>query len=590
MSAAEAAVGKRLKVWWDADGEWFVGAIVETRTFDDGFATEEVRIKYTDGQIMWHNLQRENFKWLAERRSESSVRGPTKVQRSPKRRHEEEEGEQQQACPASPLGLPPRLTGGGHDEAAAAAAAAQANGKPPPGWHKKSDFGKAKGWRGPNGQRAKNPIEAWRVHFEGADSEPGAKRQRPGDTGPRSDLGSDVWEIDRLVDDRGRGREFLVRWKGWSAEHDTWQAASDIMAAEAIEQYDARVSAAADAVRQAAAEGLTLERSDNASGFRGVQPSGDNRFKAYYGNAGRTCLGKFDTAEEAALAYALARAAAAMDQWAQCDACGKWRRLPAGVAAPDESTRWACAMVKGGSCEAPEEADEGDGNVDLKPAAELTLERSDLAATGYKGVTRAGASRFTATMSVRGKTKSLGTFDSVEEAALAFARARVAADKEKVKKKVSEGAETAAVAGEESLSGGEEEPASVLAAEALRQAAAEGLELERSGRNATGFTGVKDDQRSASSFRYSVTFDKAWLGAFLTAEEAALARARARAATPEDEDEEADVYERPDTRGGKQPSYKETLLVMPAEERGLSRPWTDGEDARLGALVAEHYE
>jgi hypothetical protein len=66
---------------------------------------------------------------------------------------------------------------------------------------------------------------------------------------------------------------------------------------------------AAEALRQAAAEGLTLERSDNAAGFRGVKRHG-RRFEARIGDGssgGHTHLGMFDTAEEAALAYARAR-------------------------------------------------------------------------------------------------------------------------------------------------------------------------------------------------------------------------------------------------------------------------------------------
>ena len=37
-------------------------------------------------------------------------------------------------------------------------------------------------------------------------------------------------------------------------------------------------------------------------------------------------------------------AAASDAVWVCCDKCDKWRRLPAGVAAPDESSPWECAM------------------------------------------------------------------------------------------------------------------------------------------------------------------------------------------------------------------------------------------------------
>ena len=59
----------------------------------------------------------------------------------------------------------------------------------------------------------------------------------------------------------------------------------------------------------------------------------------------------------------------AADAWAQCDACGKWRRLPTGVAPPGESARWECAMLEGGCCGAPEEAeDESEAEDEFKQA------------------------------------------------------------------------------------------------------------------------------------------------------------------------------------------------------------------------------
>jgi hypothetical protein len=74
-------------------------------------------------------------------------------------------------------------------------------------------------------------------------------------------------------------------------------------------------AAAAEAVRTAAAEGLTLERSDNTARFKGVYCE-KHRFRAQLGGQGsdkRTSLGTFATVEEAALAYARARAAADLE-------------------------------------------------------------------------------------------------------------------------------------------------------------------------------------------------------------------------------------------------------------------------------------
>ena len=149
------------------------------------------------------------------------------------------------------------------------------------------------------------------------------------------------------------------------------------------------------AVRQAAAEGLTLERSDNATGFRGVKRNG-RRFAAQIsnGSGGNTYLGTFDTAEEAALAFARAKAAAAPEEV----------DLEAAAA---EAVRQAAA--------------EG-----------LTLERSDNA-TGFRGVYSNVASwqrRFVARIRDDNGKTHLGTFDTAEEAALAFARAEPEAEEE----------------------------------------------------------------------------------------------------------------------------------------------------------------
>ena len=64
-----------------------------------------------------------------------------------------------------------------------------------------------------------------------------------------------------------------------------------------------------EARQQAAAEELTLERSNNAAGFRGVYPANGPGFQAMIGDGsgGQTRLGTFKTAEEAALAFARAR-------------------------------------------------------------------------------------------------------------------------------------------------------------------------------------------------------------------------------------------------------------------------------------------
>ena len=62
------------------------------------------------------------------------------------------------------------------------------------------------------------------------------------------------------------------------------------------------ITDAAAAVRQAEAEELTLQQSDNTAGYRGVRKHG-GRYRAQVYRAGKQVhLGSFATAEEAALA------------------------------------------------------------------------------------------------------------------------------------------------------------------------------------------------------------------------------------------------------------------------------------------------
>ena len=83
---------------------------------------------------------------------------------------------------------------------------------------------------------------------------------------------------------------------------------------EESDQETGQPGAAAAAVRQAEAEGLTLQPSDNSAGYRGVYKdclvgSCTKPFLARVSRAGTLVrLGRFDTAEEAALAFARANA------------------------------------------------------------------------------------------------------------------------------------------------------------------------------------------------------------------------------------------------------------------------------------------
>ena len=314
---------------------------------------------------------------------------------------------------------------------------------------------------------------------------------------------------------------------------------------EESDQETGQPGAAAAAVRQAEAEGLTLQPSDNATGYRGVRKESSQGlakpFEARMRRAGeRVSLGYFATAEEAALAYARASEAQAE------------------VANPKPAPLTA-------------------GEAVAQAAAEgLTLERSSNVA-GYKGVGVQG-SRYQAYVSRAGKQVHLGMFATAEEAALAVARFDARTDPpaaapatakraappprsphaeqsraapgplqadpdpedginveeiEVVEEEDAEGSEDAEGAEEEEDNDNDEVMGQPGAAEAaVRQAEAEGLTLQPSD-NATGYRGVYKDSynRGAKLFyavvRRTAAGEQVYLGRFATAEEAALAFARA---------------------------------------------------------------
>ena len=159
-----------------------------------------------------------------------------------------------------------------------------------------------------------------------------------------------------------------------------------------------QTGAAGAAVRQAEAEGLTLQpREDNATGYRGVNRTKPGCYQARVWRAGKYVhLGSFATAEEAALAYA---------------------RTPEGKAeAKAQATKPAPLTA---------------GEAVAQAAAEgLKLEPNNNAASGFKGVTpHAGSSGFNQAFVKRaGKKVYLGSFVTAEEAALAVARANARTD------------------------------------------------------------------------------------------------------------------------------------------------------------------
>lgn len=57
--------------------------------------------------------------------------------------------------------------------------------------------------------------------------------------GSSSDNASDAYEVERILDHKGRGRKrcYLVQWKGYGPEHNTWVNVKDLNADDLLEDY-----------------------------------------------------------------------------------------------------------------------------------------------------------------------------------------------------------------------------------------------------------------------------------------------------------------------------------------------------------------
>ena len=271
-----------------------------------------------------------------------------------------------------------------------------------------------------------------------------------------------TWDDGELVEDD----ESVTLWR----QRPYHTAAGPGLAAEEVSE---RARAACE---QARAEGLVLVPADKATGFKGVYQN-KNRFAAQVRQGDQLIhLGRFNTAEEAALAYA--RHIGAEQAAAEAAAAAE-------PAKPNLTAEEARAQAR---------------------AEGLVLAPADNA-TGFKGVYQK-KNRFAAQVSQgRGQTIRLGTFDAAEEAALAYARHI--------------GAEQAAA---EAAAAAEPAKPDLTAEEARAQARAEGLALVPAD-TATGFKGVSQD-RSRFQAKGRRGGQPIHLGRFDTAEEAALAYAR----------------------------------------------------------------
>ena len=155
-----------------------------------------------------------------------------------------------------------------------------------------------------------------------------------------------------------------------------------------------------------------------------------------------------------------------------------------------------------------------EAGVRLAEAEGLTLLRSEISSSGYKGVSFISdrPKPYQAKVRRGGKLVTLGHHATAEEAALAYARTPEA--------------QAAAAAAAVPAA-----PPPMTAEEALRQAEAEGLTLLRSESNSTGYSGVSFNTTTTRPYQAKVRRGgkTVSLGHYATAEEAALCYAR----TPE---------------------------------------------------------
>ena len=177
-----------------------------------------------------------------------------------------------------------------------------------------------------------------------------------------------------------------------------------------------------------------------------------------------------------------------------------------------------------------------DGGALVTAASGLTLHLSGKSATGYKGVYPLPSGRFEARLWIAGSAAHIGTYDTVVEAAVAYAQYVLRTDHDQEDK--------------------QDEGDSAREGTLVTQS--EGLMLHTSERSSTGYKGVYPMPSGRRGFR--AEFHGGQIGVFDTAREAAVAYARhvqSRAHADENAEREAAV--------------KRQKLAQP-EEAGTQRP------------------
>ena len=69
VAAGEAVVGRRLTMFWPAEGAWFQGSVLRFH------ASGQHIIEWDDGEISVHDLGSESYRWLSEKEGDDAVVG-----------------------------------------------------------------------------------------------------------------------------------------------------------------------------------------------------------------------------------------------------------------------------------------------------------------------------------------------------------------------------------------------------------------------------------------------------------------------------------------------------------------------------------